>query len=84
MLLITGNQGEFFGGGPAFDLQFAADCGGFIGGGFAVKQCYGAAFGGPGCAFAGVVEFDSLFKILSVANVEGVVGAAEDLDEEGS
>ncbi len=79
---IAVHEGEFFGVGPAFDLVFAGDGVRFSGMLFLINQTDRATALGPERAAAFIMDFDSVWDVGGVAHVEGVVGAAEDVDEE--
>jgi hypothetical protein len=67
--------------GPTLQLRFSAD--GFFFGGkkFLVDECDGTAGSGARCGCSFVVAIYSLFEVGRVADVERIVGAAEDVYE---
>lgn len=75
--------GEFFWAGKSFEFSFFASGFGKSFAGFRINQCNWAAdFGVVGSGFEVVVGVDSFFEIVGAADVEGAIGAFEDVDEE--
>lgn len=79
---IAANERQFLGVCPSLDLMFAGNRGDFCGVRFFVDQDDREKTGGPECSFSFVVDVEAFLEIGGVADVEAVVGAAEDVDPE--
>ena len=76
------NQREFLCAGPGFDFVFAAEGVTARALAFGVDEDDRAAgFGVAGALFGVVMLMEALLEVVGDADVEGVVGAAEEVDE---
>lgn len=67
---------------PALELLLAGDGFGTRGEGLGVDELDGAALHGPGCGSAVVVRSDTIDQILTRSDVDGAVGAAQEVGVE--
>jgi hypothetical protein len=79
---IAVDERLFLSPGPTLELAFTLHRVAFRGKGFGIDQCHRSISFGICRSSAGVVSSDALIEICGVTDIEGIVGASQDVDVE--